>query len=92
MKKVSLFLLVLYNIVGTISICSVYPTDKLYGFFGYFDVFIVLLTMPITLFSFIYRYANSEELYPVLIIQSLILLGSVLLWIYLSKIFSKEVR
>jgi hypothetical protein len=60
--KISLF----YVSLGTLSVCSVYPKDLFYGDWSLYGL---LLTFPVSIFSFGYRYAESNLLYPVFIIQ-----------------------
>lgn len=58
----------IYNILGTVVICSTYGSDPLYR-----DWVIPLstITLPINFFSFVYRFV-SEPIFPVFIIQGII--------------------
>ena len=60
--KISLF----YVAIGTLSVCSVYPKDL---FYGDWSIYGLLLTFPVSVFSFGFRYAESNLLHPVFIIQ-----------------------
>ncbi len=60
--KISLF----YVALGTLSVCSVYRKDLLYGDWSLYGL---LLTFLVSVFSFGFRYAESNILYPVFIIQ-----------------------
>jgi hypothetical protein len=60
--KISLF----YVALGTLSVCSVYPKDLFYGDWSLYGL---LLTFPVSIISFGFRYAESNLLYPVFIIQ-----------------------
>ena len=65
---------IIYNVIGTLSICSVYPHDFLSS--GEWIVIPVLFTFPVSIFSFGYRFVEAEILYPVFIIQAIVLLIS----------------
>ncbi|MGV8995292.1 MAG: hypothetical protein ACOH1O_14425 [Flavobacterium sp.] len=60
--KISLF----YVGFGTLSVCSVYPKDLFYGDWSLYGL---LITFPVSVLSFGYRYAESNLLYPVFLIQ-----------------------
>jgi len=62
----------LYVGVGTLSICASYPHDILWC--GDWIVFPVLLTFPVSIFSFAYRFTEADILYPVFIIQGTVLM------------------
>lgn len=68
-KAVALFIFI-YNLLGLISILGIYPGDFLY-WDG--NVYLSLITMPITIISFGYRYGTSDPIYPVFIIQFIML-------------------
>lgn len=55
-----------YVALGTLSVCSVYPKDLFYGDWSLYGL---LLTFPVSIFSFGFRYAVADLLYPVFIIQ-----------------------
>lgn len=76
-----IILFTIYNILGTIVICSSYGSDPLYG-----DWVIPLstITFPINFFSFVYRFV-SEPIFPVFIIQGIIQLIGVRLILLLTK-------
>ncbi len=52
--------------LGTLAVCSVYPDDM---FYGSWSLVALLLTFPVTVISFGYRFAEAHTLYPVYIIQ-----------------------
>ena len=62
----------LYVGIGTLSICASYPHDTLWS--GDWIVFPILLTFPVSVFSIGYRFAEADILYPVFIIQGIVLL------------------
>jgi hypothetical protein len=66
--------------LGTLSVLSVYPADPLYGGWSLWGL---LATFPVTIISFGYRYAESRVIFPVLIIQTLMLL---ITWFIVYKI------
>jgi hypothetical protein len=51
---------------GTLAVCSVYPGDT---FYGSWTLIALILTLPVTIVSFGYRFAEAHILYPVYIIQ-----------------------
>jgi hypothetical protein len=52
--------------LGTLSVCSVFPADT---FFGSWSAVGLLLTFPVTLVSFAYRFIEPRIIYPIFIIQ-----------------------
>jgi hypothetical protein len=60
--KISFF----YVLLGTLSVCSIYPKDL---FYGEWSLYGLIITFPVSIISFGYRYAESDLLYPVFIIQ-----------------------
>jgi len=65
-KKLALKISFLYVLLGTLSVCSIYPKDL---FYGEWSLFCLIITFPVSIISFGYRYAESNLLYPVFIIQ-----------------------
>ena len=65
-RKLAFYIALLYVGFGTISVFSVYPADRFYGNWSSYGLFI---TFPVSAISFGYRYAESEIIYPVFIIQ-----------------------
>jgi hypothetical protein len=57
----------IYVGLGTIAVCSVYPSDP---FYGDWSLLALLATFPVSIISFTYRFAQEEPLYPVFIIQT----------------------
>ena len=66
LKKRALKIAGLYVGLATLSVCSVYPTDFFFGEWVYIGL---LITLPVSIISFGYRYADAITLYPVFIIQ-----------------------
>lgn len=65
-RKLALKISFLYVLLGTLSVCSIYPKDL---FYGEWSLFCLIITFPVSIISFGYRYAESNLLYPVFIIQ-----------------------
>jgi len=65
---------ILYNVIGTLSVCALYPHDAL-GF-GEWVAIPLVFTLPVSVYSFAYRYFEAEKMVPVLIIQATVLLVS----------------
>lgn len=68
--------------MGTLAVCSIYGSDPFYGEWS-FDA--LILTFPVTFFSFIYRYAEADSLLPVFVIQFIMFLFTFLFFQYLLK-------
>ena len=68
-KAVALFIFV-YNLLRLISILGMYPGDFLY-WDG--NVYLSIFTMPIIIISFSYRFVSSDPIYPIFIIQFIML-------------------
>lgn len=77
-KKIALIISAIYVGVGTLAVCSIYPRDL---FYGEWSLSALMLTFPVTMISFIYRYAEVDSLFPVLIIQFVMF---VLMFLFLS--------
>lgn len=61
------FLISLFYVgIATFSVCSVYPKDLFYGEWSQYGL---ILTFPVSVISFGYRYMDADLLYPVFIIQ-----------------------
>lgn len=80
-RKTLIVIFTIYNLLGTVTICSSYGGDPLYG-----DWVMPLsaFTFPITFFSFCYRYF-STDIYPVFIIQCIIQIVGVLFILLFTK-------
>lgn len=65
-KKLAFKIALLYVAFGTLTVCSVYPKDLFYGDWSLLGL---IITFPVSIISFGYRYAESDLLYPVFIIQ-----------------------
>jgi len=77
--KISLF----YVSFGTLAVCSVYPKDLFYGDWSLYGL---LITFPVSVVSFGFRYAESNLLYPVFIIQLIMFFIS----FFLLSLFIKD--
>lgn len=71
LRKVALIISALYVGLGTLAVCSIYGSDLLYG---EWSSILLLITFPVSFFSFMYRYAESDFLLPVFIIQFIVFL------------------
>lgn len=69
-KKLAFRISLFYVSLGTLSVCSIYPKDLFYGDWSLYGL---LLTFPVSVVSFGFRYAESNLLYPVFIIQLIML-------------------
>ena len=69
---------------GTISICSTSGSDLFYGDWAMYGV---LITFPVTIISFGYRFAETNYLIPVIIIQFIMF---ILTFIFLSLIIKEN--
>ena len=65
-RKLAFYIALSYVGFGTLSVCSVCPADP---FYGEWSLFGLLITLPVSIISFGYRYAEANLLYPVYIIQ-----------------------
>lgn len=61
-RRIALIISALYVGLGTLAVCSIYGTDLLYGEWSFI---LLLITFPVSFFSFMYRYAESDFLLPV---------------------------
>lgn len=82
-RKVALIISAIYVGLGTLAVCSIYGSDPLYGEWS-FNV--LVLTFPVTFFSFIYRYAEADSLLPVFLIQFIMFLFT----FFILSIFIKK--
>jgi len=81
-RKLALIISLVYVGLGTLSVCSLYPDDK---FYGDFTSLLFAITFPVSIISFSYRFAVSDPLYPVFIIQTVMFILSFLILGYFSK-------
>ena len=65
-RKIELIISAIYVGIGTLAVCSMYPKDL---FYGDWSLFVLIWTMPVIIFSLVYRYAEADNLIPVFIIQ-----------------------
>jgi hypothetical protein len=73
----ALIIALIYVGFGTLTVCSVYPDDTFY--LGGWAIFGMIITFPVSIISFGYRYANANDLQPVFIIQLIMFLLTYLL-------------
>ncbi len=75
---------------STIAIFSMYPKDIFsYLLPGDWSVISIALTLPVSIFGGAYRYADSDNLFPVFIIQFIVFL---LFWLVVNYIVKKIVK
>ena len=80
----ALIITLIYVGLGTLSVCSVYPSDP---FYGEWSLPGLLITFPVAVISFGYRYAEAHILYPVFIIQTIMLIPT---FLFLTKIIKSK--
>lgn len=73
-RKILITLVFIYNLIGLMSLLGLYSNDPLY-WNG--SIIILIITFPVTIFSFGYRFFYPEPLYPIFIIQFIVLLISI---------------
>lgn len=69
-RRLALMISILYVGTGTLAVCSAYSSDPLYG---EWTLYALLITFPVSILSFGYRYAGPS-LFPVLLIQFIMFL------------------
>jgi hypothetical protein len=82
--KLALWIAACYVGFGTLAVCSVYPADIFYGSWSLWGL---LITFPVTIVSFGYRYAEADTIYPVFIIQFIMFL---LTFLILSSFIARK--
>lgn len=82
-QRTALIISLIYVVLGTLAVCSVYGSDILYGDWV---MYVLALTFPVTIISFGYRYAEADSLIPVYIIQ----FGMFLITFFILSIFIKK--
>jgi len=83
-KKIELIISIIYVGIGTLAICNVAGGDWLYG---EWTIYALLITFPVTIISFGYRYAETEYLIPVLLIQFVMFILTFFFLISVSFLF-----
>ncbi|SOE20620.1 hypothetical protein SAMN06298216_1105 [Spirosomataceae bacterium TFI 002] len=83
-RKLAFYVSASYVGFGTISVCSVYPADLFHGEWTWIGL---LVTFPVSIVSAGYRYADSQRLYPVFLIQAIIFIS---LFLALGEILKKK--
>ena len=84
-RKIELIISAIYVGIGTLAVCSIYPKDL---FYGNWSLIVLLITFPVTIISFGYRYAEADSLLPVFMIQSVMF---ILTYLILISPFFKSV-
>ena len=74
--KLAFWIAACYVGFGTFAVCSVYPADTFYGGWSMWGL---VITLPVTIISFGYRFAEAHTIYPVFIIQLVMFLLTFLL-------------
>jgi hypothetical protein len=69
----SILFSLIYVSLGTISLFSLYPTDLFYNELGIIGI---LLTFPVVIISFAYRYAEPDSILPVILIQIIMFIAT----------------
>lgn len=81
--RTALLISAIYVGLGTLAVCSVYPKDFLSG---EWVLYVLGITFPVSIISFGYRYADSNSLIPVFIIQFVMfLITFLILSIFIKK-------
>ena len=65
-NKLAFWIAFVYVGFGTLSVCSLYPADY---FYGDWSLYVLLITLPVSIISFGFRFAEADIIYPVFIIQ-----------------------
>lgn len=84
-KTVALFILI-YNLIGLVAILGISPDDP---FYWEWSIVLLLLTFPVTIISFGYRYFSSDPIYPVFIIQFIMLVITLFMGDSIVKSYKK---
>ena len=83
-RKIELIISAIYVGIGTLAVCSMYPKDL---FYGDWSLFVLIWTMPVIIFSLVYRYAEADHLIPVFIIQLIMFVFTFLYLCLVSFLF-----
>lgn len=88
-KQLNTFFLLflIYQIIAVVSVLGCYPSDI---FSSEYCIYGLILTFPISVFSFMIRFAEKDSEITVLIIQSTIFLISVLIYLLLKRKIQKS--
>jgi len=84
-RKIALIISAVYVGMGTLAVSSIYGGDYL---FGNWAEYVLLITFPVTIISFWYRYLETDYL-PVLIIQFIMF---ILTFLFLSIFIKTKVK
>jgi len=80
------FISLIYVAIGTIAVCSIAGRDTLHG---EWSLYALILTFPVSIVSFGYRFAETDYLIPVLIIQSVMF---VLCYLLLARFIKRNAK
>ncbi|MEI6089072.1 MAG: hypothetical protein WCR42_01330 [bacterium] len=86
-NKLAFWISIFYVGLSIISICAIYPDDLLYGDWALIGI---LITFPINVISFGFRFAISDIIYPVFIIQGFMFIPTFLIITSLIKTIKKK--
>ncbi|MBF0575447.1 hypothetical protein [Dysgonomonas sp. GY617] len=75
-QKIGSLLMITYNLLGLVGVLGLLPKDPFYWDSTYSGC-LILLTLPVSLVSFVYHLVGNS-LYPVFIIQGIVLILSLL--------------
>lgn len=81
------FLFLIYQIIAVVSLFGCYPSDI---FFTQYSIYGLIITFPISIFSFMIRFAEPDLEMTVIIIQSVIFLISALIYVLLKRKIQKS--
>lgn len=88
-KQLNVFFLLflIYQIIAFVSVLGCYPSDI---FFTQYSIYGIIITFPISVFSFMIRFAEPESEITVIIIQSVIFLVTALIYLLLKRKIQKS--
>jgi hypothetical protein len=84
-RKTVFIIIIIYNLIGLISLLGLQPKDP---FYWDWSVLFLIFTFPITIISFGYRFFQAEPIYPIFIIQVIVLFIS----LYVTNLIMKYKR
>ncbi len=82
-QKIWTGIIIVYNILGLVGILGLSPNDPFYWNWIY-SMILVFITLPVSLAGYLYHFVDSS-LYPVFIIQGIVLIISILFINYITK-------
>jgi len=88
-NRIAFQISLIYVGIGTLAVCSIAGGDPLYG---EWSLYALIFTFPVTIISFAYRFAETDSLLPVLIIQLVMFILCYLLFtLFIKKVKLKKV-